>query len=256
MEDDCKLVRGFSRKLYKRLKELFKIDPQWEFFYAGCFGIAKVDKQYSFLQYGMKLFVPKIKKCILPPHKYVYIPESPLGFHCYVLSQNCAKRLLQLMDKISTHMDSMFLYHANEFNVYASIKQLAYQYSTSQNSTIAKINFPSLLNKQLDEITDEYNLSYSFYFNYPVAHVSKFPINYYLIILCAIIILFPMKYTLQFVTVVMLYLLIEFTINPYNYQYILFWFSCIGLLYYIKSKYMAPILNMNLQIPYFLKTYI
>ena len=245
MEDDCKLTKHFSKRLNKRMKELLKIDPDWEFLYAGCFGIAKADKQYNVLQYGMKLVVPKIKKSIQPARKYVYIPESPLGFHCYVISQKCAHRLLNILQKISTHMDLMFLYHANEFNIYASIKQLAYQYSTSQNSTIAKINFPSLINKHLDNIKDDYNLSYSFYFNYPIAHISEFPINYYLVFLSTIILLFPMKYTLQLVSVIFIYLLLEFNINPYNYQYILFWIVCISIIYYIKSKYMAPILNSN-----------
>lgn len=236
MEDDCEIIDTFKDDLQTVIEELNDVDPEWDFLYAGCFGAAKYTKQYTLLQYGIKMVVPTIKKSKLQPNAFSYIPEAPLGFHCYIISQKCAKKLLKIMKRVSTHMDAMFLKYANMFNVYASKKQLAYQFATSHNSTISEVKFPHILNSKLDNITDEYNIAYSFYFNYPLAHISKFPINYYLILLITIMFIIPSKYVYHFALIIAIYLCMELSIVPNNYDYILFWILSLSFVIYIKKN--------------------
>jgi GR25 family glycosyltransferase involved in LPS biosynthesis len=132
MEDDCVLVDTFQTDLKNSLNELDEIDPEWDFLYLGCFGACSSDRNYDMIVKIQMFGVPKINKtcpcsckkqdCKLcyHRHKYTFIPEAPTGFHCYIISNKCAKRMVDLIDKVTYHVDVEFLNHAYKFNIYAS----------------------------------------------------------------------------------------------------------------------------------------
>lgn len=181
MEDDCQLVPDFDSKLDKVLDELTHRNPHWDFLYCGYFGAAKRDKSYTPLQYIIKSVLPNIpqKPC---DNRYSFIPECPIGLHCYIVSQKGARKLIKYMKMIDNHVDVMFLKYAKFFNVYASVEQLGYQ--AFDDSTISPYP-PSIL----DNLKDEYNKSCSFYLNYPLIHIKNYPITTWGITVVCIILL-------------------------------------------------------------------
>lgn len=163
------------------MKELNLLDDQWDFLYAGYFGPSSIDKPNTIMYTLQSLFLNKI-----PQKKhdavYTYVPLSPVGFHCYVVSQKGAKKLLNNLKKANYHVDVEFLKIADKFNVYATKKQLGLQFSTTENSTLNEYKFPKTINNILDKIKDHDGISYSYYFGSPLLTLSCFPINLYLIL--------------------------------------------------------------------------
>lgn len=239
MEDDCSLIPSFQEDLKKCIDELFIVDPEWDFLYLGCFGgCNKNPEEYDLITkiqiFSMKKINPK------PPNVYSFTPESPIGFHCYIISQKCAKQLLQIMNKVSYHVDVAFLDHANEFNVYSSSKTLAYQYSNAENSTQTE-NFPVILNKILDNFKCKKKISYSYYYSAPIFGIYKYNVNPYLILVLLITLLTPNDYKIHLGFIFFLYFLIELCMNISNYHYIMFWSTCIITVIILKKFFIKTI---------------
>lgn len=235
MEDDCSVVDSFQNDLKKCIDELSTVDPSWDFLYLGCFGACDTDKSnYSVASYAQKIFLPNINK--KPSNTYSFVPEAPVGFHCYVISQKCAKILLNKMNKVNYHVDVAFLEHANGFNVYASSKNLAFQYASAENST-QTVSFPIILNKIFDRVKCNKQISYSYYMSAPIFGIYKYNVNAYLLVLLGITIALPKKYLIQYAKALVTYFIVEFALKPSNYQEIIFWLINIGSLIALKLKF-------------------
>lgn len=234
MEDDCSVVESFQVDLKNCIGELSLVDPAWDFLYLGCFGACEADKSnYSLASYVQKILLPNIKK--RRDNKYSFTPEAPVGFHCYVISRKCAKSLLDKMNKVDYHVDASFLSHANNFNVYSSSKNLAFQYSNSDNSTQTG-SFPIILNKILDNVKCNKQISYSYYMSAPTFGVYKYNVNTYLLILLGIALFLPKEYLMNYIKTLSTYFAIELALQPSNYQEILFWLISVSTIIVLKIK--------------------
>jgi GR25 family glycosyltransferase involved in LPS biosynthesis len=232
MEDDCSVVETFQDDLKNCINELSTSDPEWDFLYLGCFGACDADKsKYSIASYVQKIFLHNINK--KPNNKYSFVPEAPVGFHCYVISQKCAKALLHKMNKVNYHVDAAFLEHANSFNVYASSKNLAFQYTNAEKST-QTVSFPIILNKVFDLVKCNKQISYSYYMSAPAFGIYKYNVNTYLLILLCVTLVLPKKYLKLYSKTLATYFTIELALKPSNYQEILFWLVSIGSLITLK----------------------
>jgi len=183
MEDDCSLIPSFQEDLKKCIDELFLVDPEWDFLYLGCFGgCDRNPNEYDPIAKIQVILMSATTGKINPkkPNVYSFTPENPTGFHCYVVSQKCAKKLLKMLDKVSYHVDVAFIKYANNFNVYSCSKTLGYQYTNSENSTQTE-SFPIILNKILNNFECKKKISYSYYCSAPAFGISKYNVNFYLL---------------------------------------------------------------------------
>uniref|UniRef100_A0A6C0DZP4 Glycosyl transferase family 25 domain-containing protein n=1 Tax=viral metagenome TaxID=1070528 RepID=A0A6C0DZP4_9ZZZZ len=220
MEDDCKLVKSFQKDLKLALDDLFKIDPLWDFLYVGSFGASDPDHNYNLIHSFSKIVLPNIKNAKQQPNsKYIFIPEAPIGFHCYIISNQCAKKLLYYLDKASYHVDVKFLQHSEKFNIYACKKNLGYQLSTPESSSLTQYDFPVTVNYFLDNIKDRHKISISYYFCAPFLQLFHIPLNVYITLLILIGISFP-----KIIPYILSFLLIELMVQPNNFNVILFIF--------------------------------
>lgn len=233
LEDDCQLIDSFDKDLSLAVNELNTKDPNWDFLYTGCFGPHGGHKKLS-ITYLQELFLNKIPQSNLDFNaKYTYIPQSPVGFHCYVISKNGAKKLLKYLKKISYHVDVEFLKYAKFFNVYATKKKLGVQHSTADNSTLTS-KYPILLNKILNDIKDDNNIAYSYYLGLPIIQILNFYVNLYFILFAIITILFSFtNFNTIFTIVVLLYSFYELHLESSNINTIIVWIS---LLFIINNK--------------------
>ena len=240
LEDDCKLVDTFQQDLNNCTDELSKIDPQWDFLYLGCLGACDLSHDYDLIGTALKLFNPNIIKKLNVDAKYVFIPESPAGFQSYVISQECARKMIGFMDKVDYHVDISFLKHSESFNIYACIKTIGMQYSTVGNSSQTE-SFPIMINSLADNFKCKKGTSYSYYLSCPVFGIGKFNVNVYLLVLLAIAIALPNKYRYHFSLLIFSYFLLEMAIKPINYEYAMFWSLCI--LAILGIKFSVPVIR-------------
>lgn len=221
MEDDCSLIPTFQEDLKNCINELAITDPEWDFLYLGCFGACDKDKaNYSVAANIQSVFLKSLSK--KSNNKYSFVPQVPVGFHCYIISQKCARSLLNKMEKVNYHVDVAFLEHADNFNVYASSKNLAFQYTNAENST-QTVSFPIILNKLFDNVKCNKEVSYSYYMSAPIFGIYKYNVNVYLLIFVAIALLLPKKYFVNYLSFLAVYFSIELALKPSNYHEILFW---------------------------------
>lgn len=230
LEDDALLVPTFQKDIKDTLNELIT-NGNWDFLYVGCFGACEKDQKYDFISYLQKISTLRIfnskKIC---NNKYSFIPESPIGFHCYILTQDCARKMLKLFDKVNYHVDVAFMLENKNFNTYACKKNLAYQFSTSKHSTQTE-EFPVILNSVLDSVKCSKGISYSYYFSSPIISLGKFNVTIFLIIFITIVSITPYPYNL----LILLYFIPE--LYHGNYSYILFWIMCILTIIYGKKLF-------------------
>ena len=220
MEDDCQLIPSFQKDLKITLDELFQYDPNWDFLYVGYFGACNPQHNYNLIHSFSKLVLPNVKQSKQQPFsKHFFIPEAPIGFHCYIISNKGAQKLLHHLNKASYHVDVKFLEYSKYFNVCASNKNLGYQFSTPDSSSLTQYNFPTSINYFLDNIKDQHNISLSYYFCAPFIQLFHIPINVYITSIIIISILFP-----QIIPCVFIFLLFELALQPKNYNVILFIF--------------------------------
>jgi GR25 family glycosyltransferase involved in LPS biosynthesis len=238
MEDDCEISDDFQKDLKNALDNVNVYDPLWDFIYLGCVGGCNVNKDYTMMQRLQILFATKLKNGERTSD-YIYVPEAPVGLHCYLLTNSCARKLLKAMDLVSYHVDIEFLKAANklDLHVYATKKQLGYQFTTASNSTLTESKFPVICNKLLDQITDNYNISYSYYFGTPIFELFYFPVNLYLLSLIILFICCPMLYLKSMTLLIIVYFVIELILNPSNYSIMMFWIVWLCLITSVKTTF-------------------
>lgn len=233
MEDDCEIIPTFQQDLQVILDDLIKIDPEWDFLYLGCFGGCTPNGDNEFFAQLQTTFLYKLKsKPLDNPH--VFIPESPVGFASYIISQKCAQKMSSIMTKASYHVDVEFLRHASQndglFKIYATKKILGYQYTDSNSSTQTN-NFPTIINNLLCE-KDKFGISYSYYLNSPIIQIQGTPVDLYLIVFILAALVLPNKI---FIIFMMVFFLIELMLDINNYKIILDWIIILGLICFIKN---------------------
>lgn len=244
MEDDCELIDTFQQDLKMVLDELILTDPEFDFIYLGCLGMCDPDKNYNSIAYLQGLFMSHFKTKKQITNTYSFIPEAPIGFHSYIISQKCAKNLIKSMNKANHHVDVDFVNHAvnEELHVYASKKQLGYQFTDNTSSTQTSA-FPIILNKLVHPIKCKKNVSYSYYMSAPIIGVFGYNINLYLITLLLITLCIPLEYIKTYISIIIIYLSIELLMDYKNYDYILLWSIFIISTLSIKNKLTSKTLS-------------
>ncbi|NDD84233.1 glycosyltransferase family 25 protein [bacterium] len=234
MEDDCSLVPSFQNELKLVLDELNTINPEWDFLYLGCFGACDPNKKYDVIGYAQRMMTHILKKSKMNSEDltYSFVPETPIGFHCYIVSHKCAKYLVNAMKKASYHVDVAFLEHADSLNVYATKKQLSYQYTSAESSTQTD-SFPIIPNTIFEKIVCSRNISYGYYFSAPIFAIGKFNANFYLFLFVLIALLIPNEYSYF----LLYYLVLETILSPMNLMNILLWGAIAILVINAKQRY-------------------
>lgn len=227
MEDDCILAEDFSNKVNNIMNELNNDYKDWDFVYLGYVS----DHIFTNFQ---KIIIPKIKKKKIKSTQ-LSIPELPLGFHCYMITNSCAKKLLKYLDKVDYHVDVSFLYNSKNFNIYSSNIPLAYQYASASNSTQTNYTFPKSLNYML-EIYDKNNIAYSYYFNTPLFRFMTIDVNVYLLIFLIILFFTPANRIKSIYSILLSFLVFESLIGFDNFNIISKWVFIFLIFYIIKSK--------------------
>jgi GR25 family glycosyltransferase involved in LPS biosynthesis len=231
MEDDCVLTDSFQQDLRLVLNELIPKNP--DFIYLGCFGACNDDKKYDWITLLQKYSIfYSIKNRSNFSGIYSYVPETPFGFHCYIISKECAKYLLRQIEKVEYQVDVTFLKHTRDLKVFASKKKLGTQFASAEQSTQSSYVFPSSLNSILGKHRDKNNISYSFHLNSAIFELLGFPVNLYLLFACIIAFVIPNKqYMINIFTAFLIY---EFILNPKNIDIIFFWYIFIYIIYRYK----------------------
>lgn len=234
LEDDCYLLDSFNDDLYLAIKELNKKDPNWEFLYTGCFGPHGGHKN-TFVTFLQEMFLDKIPQSNNKFNaKYNYIPVSPVGFHSYIISRSCAKKLLKYLKNISYHVDVDFLKYSKHFNVYATKKKIGYQCSTAENSNLTS-KYPILLNKIFTNIVDDNNIAYSYYLGLPIINILDFYVNLYFVIFILLTLFFSFfKIKHLFSLIILSYLSYELYLDSKNINTIIIWIS---ILYILNKRF-------------------
>jgi glycosyl transferase family 25 len=217
-EDDAVLHDKFVNYVENTLKELNSNYPSWDMVYLGYIGLQAPN---SILSYFQKLVVPTIKQPNVNG-KYIYRNEMPLGLHCYMITNDCAKKLLKYLNKAIYHVDFSILMMSNHFDIYTSKKQLAYQNSTNESSSQITTNFPILLNSIFDNYK-EHNVTYSYYLSLPILSVLKYDINIYFVLFLSLLLLSTFALFKQIHYFLLFYLLIEIFLQHENLKVISIW---------------------------------
>jgi GR25 family glycosyltransferase involved in LPS biosynthesis len=234
MEDDCILHNDFVNKVNEIINELNTDYSNWDFTYLGYFGNNFESSNYLFHNI-LKLFIPSIKKEKING-KYILRPEISLGTHCYLITNDCAKKLLKHLKKGNFHVDYSILKESKHFNIYASKTQLALQYSNPDSSSQITHNFPKILNYLFDRY-DENKITYSYYLSIPIIRILWYDLNMYFVLFLMILLLTPNKFLNQVHNILFLFLLIEFLIEPKNFKIIIIWVIILYISVYRTKNY-------------------
>lgn len=200
LEDDCQLSNSFGDKVMNLLNDLKENEVKWDFLYLGYFGPGEKCDSVSdnviseFLKiYLQTLILPKVE---IQKSNMIKTPYMPLGFHCYVITKSCAKKLVELFEKETTfwHVDAMFLKYHNKFNVYLSTTKLGWQETTTESSNMVEHDFPKMFNRIFDTITDKDNISISYYLTSPIGQINGVHINLWLLTYIILLLIIPFQY--------------------------------------------------------------
>ena len=235
IEDDCEFTDDFLQEFEKVIDELDKTDSNWDFLYLGCLGDCS-DVESSLNEMIFSSLLTKIKassKQLNTTH--IFIPSRPVGFHCYVISNSCAKKLISLFnDKITYHVDVSFLDKSDNFSIYASKKRIAYQLA-SHDQSFNSGSFPNTLNKILS-VKDKNSISYSYHFTVPMFQLFGFPINWHLILLLIATWVIPNKYVSLYFSLFLVLMIVELFIDPKHLYFITVWIVLVSLILYKNHK--------------------
>lgn len=235
MEDDCELADTFKNESRIVLEELVSQAPDFDFLYLGCFGACNAKPANNDpIVHVQQLFLPRLK----PDEndlEHSFVPETPLGFHCYLLSNKCARTLVKYMTKANFHIDVDFVWVAqkHQLKVYASKQNLAHQFSNAKNST-QTTNFPIVFNVILEDTKCNKGIGYDYYFSAPLCSVFNFNVNLYVLVLIAMLWSVPGPFLPDLVYVLLALLLVELYLDPSNYDYVLFWGLIICGIFYAR----------------------
>lgn len=135
LEDDVRLVEGFSQKLLKLMDELPK---DWEVCLLGAIGNVNPDvepfhmKLYSFCVGGGRPSPGKTRR--VSPN--VFVPHRPAGTHAYLVSLKGAERLVKELPLACYHVD-LTAWSLPNLKLYAAVNQIATQ-DFDAASTVSK----------------------------------------------------------------------------------------------------------------------
>ncbi|CAL1164740.1 unnamed protein product [Cladocopium goreaui] len=125
LEDDVRLVEGFSDKLLKLMDEL---PADWEVCLLGAIGNINPDvepfhmKLYSFCVGGGRPSPGKTRRV----SDNVFVPHRPAGTHAYLVSLKGAERLVKELPLACYHVD-LTAWSLPNLKLYAAVNQIATQ---------------------------------------------------------------------------------------------------------------------------------
>ena len=202
VEDDIVFKDNFLEKTNRYLNNLPK---KWDFIYFGYFGLANYDNNHYLIE-KILFSLPKLglfekKNSYLKYNKDFYIPEYPLGLHCYTINKNVIqlfknKAFYEIHTIPDVQLASFFSYNQYRY-VYCTRENLASQYTSKFNSNNFNSNNFNSNNFKLSNIYvyDSYTLSWrlSLYvhkiFNIPINGFTYIYLLVFLIIIIIIIII-------------------------------------------------------------------
>lgn len=202
-EDDIFLKKDWETSLNIALKEL---PNDWDILTLGNTGIKfkydKYDSPFNFIFYNViTLLNLGNKKYDNSTFNNITIPYFFTGAYGYAISNNGAKKLLNLINHIKFHIDVLISSHSNSLNIYSLNNDIVYQ--RSEKSTLSvrnegKNKYKIHLNLFYDSIRDSKNVSYNYYMNVPIYKIiflkKEFIINGWLILFTLFIILIYLFY--------------------------------------------------------------
>ncbi len=171
MEDDV-VLHPDHRAILSRV--LTKLPTDWDFVYLGCTGACDIDRRYDLIDRTISLFGNKFQ--IISPN--LFVPEAPLAFHCYLISNDGARKLLNLIPKVWQNIDASMITISDKLNIYATNPQLAIQEnSSSTTSNNISQNYPVYINKFLDKFRDRVNITYGYKLSFPYYNIYGYDIT-------------------------------------------------------------------------------
>lgn len=152
-EDDIRIEN--RKSLNNAINQLTRANRcghlEFDILYLGCFGLCKKPTKYHWWDKLTSAGLKIIGYNNLPRQlsRNIFIPEAPGGAHCYVISYQGCKRLLQLFqkEKIITHLDLQINRYRNSLRILAIEPKIAFQDFTTSHLTESS---PRLLNSLLE----------------------------------------------------------------------------------------------------------
>ena len=176
MEDDANIVPEFVAGLRRALAD---VPRDFDVLLLGCFFMCNKSRSYAL---GTRLIKPFVhRRHDTRTWGSVYVPEAFAGSHCYVVSQQGARKLLRLIPRVSWHID-IAINVSPTINVYAVSPDLAFQRDMS-TSSIASYSFPKTLVPALDTIKDDKGIPLSYYMGTPFGRIGALTIDVWLVLL-------------------------------------------------------------------------
>jgi len=118
----------------------------WDILLLGYFGLADKEKNYSIVE-KILFTLPLVGRDLYknPNHGVInenlFIPESPLGLHCYTINNNSLLKMKNIFEKPYNLPDVMLNLNASKINIYAVYPCLAYQNINEFGSSLANKTF-------------------------------------------------------------------------------------------------------------------
>lgn len=162
LEDDIFFIDGYKKIFEDAIKELPK---DWDLFYLGCHGLChKGDRKINIFMSLLHLI--KNNGDCMSDKKHIFKPKFALTTHCYAITYDGCKKLLEHLNKVSYHIDVSIALRGNRLNVYACEPNIAYQ--LGDDSLLADRSFPRLLNACVSRIRDNNNFKMDYYLTVPI----------------------------------------------------------------------------------------
>ena len=136
----------FSHKWNNIIDDLIIPDINWDIILFGYFGLSNINKNYSLIEkilfnlpyVGNELYKnPNSKKI----NNNFFIPESPLGLHCYTINDKSIKLLINYFKKPFNLPDVMLNLYSRDLNIIAINPCLAFQDIKQFNSSLINHSF-------------------------------------------------------------------------------------------------------------------
>lgn len=158
------------------------IPMDWDMVYLGCLGACNPQQDYSVLNwlYSWMGNNPDRGKKIT---ERIFVPDCPSGTHAYVLSYEGACKLLEIIQKVTFHVDVTISRRAKNMNIYAVHPNLVYQRISVVDSSTAGSR-PVLLNTLMDKAyIDNKGTSLAWMLSENAGQVNGYPINFWTFII-------------------------------------------------------------------------
>ena len=228
LEDDIYFDNNYKDNLKKSLNEL---PNDWDILYLGCGGMCNKKNNNDFLYYMFNIiFYNKINKKNINK-KYIFVPEFPTGMFSYAISKNGCIKLLNIINKISYHIDYQISLNHKFINIYAVYPKCIYP--NTDTSEISNNKSPYTLNNILTNFEDINKIKYSWYLNLNLYEFKGIPFNSWSIVF--IIFGLLAYYQKNILYLVVLLFIIELLFYNKSYLYNLLYFIIgifIGLVSY------------------------